>query len=93
VRRRQRGTELPSRRRTGGSPTTQAATPTASPGPAGTPTRPSTIRRVGDQIKQVTNQIPIAGEQVGQVVDVIVETAESLPVPLPEATAAVASSS
>lgn len=54
--------------------------PTPAPAPA--PTEPpSTIRQVGDQVKEVTSQVPVAGEPAGQVVDMIVDTAEQLPLP------------
>jgi hypothetical protein len=32
-------------------------------------------------VKSVTNQVPVAGPPAAQVVDTIVETAESLPIP------------
>jgi hypothetical protein len=32
-------------------------------------------------VKSVTDQVPVVGPPAGQVVDTIVETAESLPVP------------
>lgn len=42
---------------------------------------PGTVRQVGERVKSVTNQVPVAGEPAGQVVDIIVETAEQLPLP------------
>ena len=63
-------------------PTQPQPTPTSQPQPTPAPTEPpSTIRQVGDQVKQVTDPIPVAGEPAGQVVDTIVDTAEQLPLP------------
>lgn len=58
--------------------------PSAPPAPQPTPAPtepPSTVRQVGDTVKEVTDDVPIAGEPAGQVVDIIVETAETLPLP------------
>ena len=62
----------------GGSGGSGGGGPTPTPQP--TP-EPSTVRQVGEEVKKVTNQVPIAGEPAGQVVDAIVETAEQLPLP------------
>lgn len=68
----------------GGSGGSGGGEPTPTPQPTPTP-EPSTVRQVGEEVKKVTNQVPIAGEPAGQVVDTIVETAEQLPLPkLPE---------
>jgi hypothetical protein len=59
-----------------------SATPQPQPGPQPTPTEPpSTIRQTGDTVKEVTDQVPVAGEPAGQVIDLIVDTAEQLPLP------------
>jgi hypothetical protein len=67
----------------GSPPSSPAPTPTPRPTPAPTPAPPSTVRQVGDTVKSVTNQVPVAGPPAAQVVDTIVETAESLPLPIP----------
>jgi hypothetical protein len=70
----------------GGRPPSSPAptpTPTPRPTPPPTPAPPSTVRQVGDTVKSVTNQVPVAGPPAAQVVDTIVETAESLPLPIP----------
>lgn len=67
-----------------GVPAPSATAPPAStqPNPAPAPTEPpSTVRQVGDTVKSVTDQVPIAGEPAGEVVDLLVETAEQLPLP------------
>jgi hypothetical protein len=66
----------------GGSPPSSPA-PTPTPRPTPAPAPPSTVRQVGDTVKSVTNQVPVAGPPAAQVVDTIVETAESLPLPIP----------
>lgn len=58
-----------------------SSTPQPQPQPTPTQEPPSTVRQVGEQVKQVTNQVPIAGEPAGEVIDTIVETAEQLPLP------------
>jgi hypothetical protein len=63
----------------GGSNPAPSATP--NPTPAPTPTPVSTVRNLGNQVKEVTDQVPVAGEPAGQVVDLIVDTAEQLPLP------------
>jgi hypothetical protein len=62
----------------GGSPAPQPQPQPPAPQP--TPT-PGTIREVGEQVKQVTDPVPVVGPPAGEVVDLIVDTAESLPVP------------
>jgi hypothetical protein len=63
-------------------PVTQAPAPTATAPPPATPapTRtPSPVRQVGDGVKSVTNQVPVAGQPAGQVVDLLVDTIDGLP--------------
>ena len=74
---------------------TAAVTPTQGGATATPPPpQPSAIRQLGDQVKEVTDQVPIAGETAGQVVDVIVDTADEVlpkqapPVPATAATPA-----
>lgn len=57
------------------SPPTPA--PTAGPSPTPTPT-PRPVRQIGDQVTSVTDQVPLAGEPVGRVVDVLVDTVDGL---------------
>jgi hypothetical protein len=74
-------------RRPGGSARPQAtpaptAAPQPTPAPTPTPTpSPSTVRQVGNQVHEVTDPIPVVGPPAGEVVDLIVDTAEQLPVP------------
>lgn len=51
--------------------------PPAAPTPAPTAT-PSPIRQVGDRVTQVTDEVPVAGEPTGDVVDVLVDTVDHL---------------
>lgn len=62
----------------GGSP---PAVPAPGPGPTPAPTPPSTVRQVGETVKGVTNQVPVAGPVAGQVVDTVVGVADQLPLP------------
>jgi hypothetical protein len=39
------------------------------------------VRQVGNQGHQVTDPIPVVGPPAGQVVDLIVDTADQLPLP------------
>ena len=57
-----------------------SAAPQPAPAPTPTPT-PSTVRQVGDQVHEVTDPIPVVGPPAGEVVDLIVDTAEELPLP------------
>jgi hypothetical protein len=71
--------------RPGGSarprPTPQpTAAPQPTPAPSPTPP-PSTARQVGNQVHEVTDPVPVVGPPAGEVVDLIVDTAEKLPVP------------
>jgi hypothetical protein len=60
-------------------------TPTATPAPDQTAEPPSAIRQVGDQAKEVTDEVPVAGEPAGDTIDLVVETVEESPLPdLPE---------
>ena len=71
-------------RRPGAGPAPAAPQPpvTTAPPPQPDPTPPpSTVRQLGERVKEVTDRIPVAGEPAGQVVDIIVETAETLPLP------------
>ena len=52
------------------------AAPTATPAPARTP---SPVRQLGDSVKSVTNQVPVAGQPAGQVVDLLVDTIDRPP--------------
>jgi hypothetical protein len=83
------GTPEPRRQGTVGRPRPQAQRPTAAP-PAATPVRPpaqppaatpspSPVRQVGERVKTVTDQVPVAGEPAGEVVDLLVDTVDSLP--------------
>lgn len=63
------------------APAPPAPPPAPAPAPTPAPEPPSTIRQVGDTLKDVTDQVPVAGEPAGEVVDVIVETVETLPLP------------
>jgi len=61
-----------------------SAPPSSPPAPQPTPAPtepPSTVRQVGDAAKGVTDRVPIAGEPAGEVIDLIVETADGLPLP------------
>lgn len=83
---RRRANDPGSGNRPGAPPTSRPAqpqpTPAGQPQPAPAPTEPpSTIRQVGDQVKEVTDPVPVAGEPAGQVVDTIVDTVEQLPLP------------
>ncbi|HVL97170.1 MAG TPA: hypothetical protein VM266_15050 [Solirubrobacteraceae bacterium] len=62
------------------APAASPPPPAPTPQPTPTPT-PGLVRQVGDEVKKVTDPVPVAGPPAGQVVDLIVETAESLPVP------------
>lgn len=63
---------------TGSSPGPQTTpAPQPAPPPQPTPT-PSTLRQVGDQIKEVTDPIPVAGGPAGEVIDTIVTTADDI---------------
>src|SRR3954451_12493748 len=57
-------------------PATSTPAPQA-PAPAPTPT-PSLVRQVGDSVKQVSDQVPVAGPPVGDVVDLLVDTVDGL---------------
>jgi len=57
-----------------------SAAPQPTPAPSPTPT-PSTVRQVGDQVHEVTDPIPVVGPPTGEVVDLIVDAAEQLPLP------------
>jgi len=64
------------------APTAQAPAPAGTPAPAATPAparTPSPVRQLGDGVKTVTNQVPVAGPPVGQVVDLLVDTIDGLP--------------
>lgn len=50
---------------------------TSVPPPVAT-SSPSVIRQVGDGVKGITNQVPVAGQPTGQVVDLLVQTVEGL---------------
>jgi hypothetical protein len=52
------------------------AAPSATPAPAQTP---SPVRQVGNGVKSITNQVPVARQPVGQVVDLLVDTIDGLP--------------
>jgi hypothetical protein len=73
------------RNRPGAGPTTGTGAqpqPPGQPQPTPAPTEPpSTVRQVGNQVKEITDPVPVAGEPAGQVVDVIVDTADQLPLP------------
>jgi hypothetical protein len=59
-------------------PPAATAAPTQPPvTPAATPT-PSVLRQVGDNLKKVTDQVPVAGAPVGGVVDLLVDTVDGL---------------
>jgi hypothetical protein len=73
---RPRGEDSPGARPPAATPPGQDPTP-----PPPQPPPPSTIRQIGDQVKQVTDDLPVAGPPAGQVIDLVVETAESLPIP------------
>jgi hypothetical protein len=77
-------TRTPATRRpaTGTKPAPTATAPPApqtTPAPAPTPTpTPSALRQVGDQVKQVTDQVPVVGPPAGQAIDTIVDTADQI---------------
>lgn len=56
--------------------------PTPAPPPP-TPT-PSLIRQVGDDVKEVTDPVPVVGPPAGQVIDTIVDTADEVIPPAPK---------
>lgn len=60
-------------------PASTTPPPTSSPPASPTPTAtPSPIRQVGDGVTQVTDQVPVAGEPTGEVVDALVDTVDHL---------------
>jgi hypothetical protein len=64
------------------APTAQAPAPAATPAPTATPVparTPSPVRQLGDGVKTITDQVPVAGPPVGQVVDLLVDTIDKLP--------------
>jgi hypothetical protein len=61
-------------------PSSPAPAATPQPTPQPTPS-PSTVRQVGNTIHQVTDPVPVVGPPAGEVVDLIVDTAEQLPLP------------
>jgi hypothetical protein len=73
-------------RRPGTTPRPASPAPTANPQPSTAPTPtptppPSTIHQVGNQVHEVTDPVPVVGPPAGQVVDLIVDTADQLPLP------------
>jgi hypothetical protein len=62
----------------GGSNPPPATTPVATTPPAQPTPTPSLVRQVGDGVKQVTDQVPVAGQPVGDVVDLLVDTVDGL---------------
>lgn len=60
-----------------GPQVTPVPQPTVTPPPQPTPT-PSTVRQVGDQVKEVTDPVPVAGGPVGQVIDIVVDTVDGI---------------
>jgi hypothetical protein len=64
------------------APTAEAPAPASTPAPAVTPAPARTaspVRQLGDGVKTVTDQVPMAGPPVGQVVDLLVDTIDGLP--------------
>lgn len=79
---RQTATVRPPRSPGGSAPPAATPTPAPTPAPAPQPTpTPSTVRQVGDRVKEVTDPVPVVGPPAGEVIDLIVETAEGLPLP------------
>lgn len=67
---------------TGPRPGGPAQTPKPSPTPAPTAQpAPSTVRQVGEQVHEVTDPIPVVGPPAGEVLDLIVDTVDQLPLP------------